>query len=96
MTGRRPWRSERRPHTGANTSWATAYEAVMKPICTGEAPSSSAQRGRIGRTSPKPIRSMTTVVKTIPSGVRKNDAPRPALRHGQNASTASATKIRAR
>ena len=50
----------------------------MRPIWTGEAPNVSAQRGRIGRTIPNPTRSITTVVKTIPSGERRNDGPRPA------------------
>ncbi len=99
ITGRRPWRSERRPHTGAKMSCITAYEAVIRPICTGEAPKSSAHRGRIGRTIPNPIRSIRTVVKTIPSGETKNESPfpsRPARRMDQAASMTRATKIRAR
>ena len=77
----------------------TAYEAVIRPICTGEAPKSSAHSGRIGRTIPNPIRSIRTVVKTIPSGERKNEAPvRPDPRGAsdQAASMTRATKISAR
>ncbi len=46
ITGRRPWWSERRPQTGAKMSCITAYEAVISPIWTGEAPKSSAQSGQ--------------------------------------------------
>ena len=70
----------------------------------GEASKRSAQRGRIGSTIPKPTRSMTTVVKTIPSGDSRKVGPCPAravpppplIASSYAASMTRATKISAR
>ena len=67
----------------------------------GDAPKVSAHSGRIGRTIPNPMRSMTTVVKTIPSGERRNAGPRARRAVArpigdQAASMTRATKISAR
>ena len=65
--GLRPKRSERRPQTGAKISWASENEADSTPMRAAPAPKRSAYCGRIGRTRPKPTRSMATVVQMTPN-----------------------------
>ena len=51
--GRRPYRSENRPHSGALASWATVNAATMTPV-TNPIPT-----GIPNRNTPSPLRSFT-------------------------------------
>ena len=62
-TGRRPMRSDKRPHIGAKMNCMSEYEATMQPASKPEAPYSLLYRGSIGSTMPNPTRSMKTVRK---------------------------------
>ena len=77
-TGLRPIRSDSRPHTGANTNWASEYDATSRPVTVAVAPNRWAYCGRIGSTIPKPIRSMATVVQIVPKPVGNGWRSRPA------------------
>ena len=65
-TGLRPTRSERRPHSGAATIWAAEKTASTAAATAGEAPNSSAYKGRTGSMIPNPTMSRATVTHTTP------------------------------
>jgi hypothetical protein len=68
-TGRRPTRSESRPHIGANRNCMNEKVERTRPASRPVAPRSCAYIGRNGITIPKPSRSTKTVRKTTSRGV---------------------------
>jgi len=62
-TGRRPMRSDSRPHIGAKMNCISEYEATMQPAIRPDAPNSLLYHGSMGSTMPNPTRSMKTVRK---------------------------------
>lgn len=59
-TGRRPIRSDKRPHSGAATNCAAENAATIIAAVAGPASKRSAYTGRIGNTIPNPTRSSAT------------------------------------
>ena len=76
-TGRRPMRSDSRPHIGAKMNCISEYEATMQPAIRPDAPNSLLYQGNIGSTMPNPTKSMKTVRK-----ITSNEAFR-AMRKAQ-------------
>ena len=61
ITGRRPMRSERRPHTLEKRNCISEKEPRIIPKTAPLAPYCFAQKASIGTTMPKPSKSMKTV-----------------------------------